>query len=311
MIPISTTHWQGPSWKKSYAEAIQDPLTLLQMLKLPDSYLPAAKVAAELFPLRVPKEFIAKMRLSDPDDPLLLQVLPLHAESIEDPRYTKDPVGDLSATATPGLIHKYHGRVLLMLTGACAVHCRYCFRRHFPYSDNAVTDVSWSNLVHYIRADKTISEVIFSGGDPLSLSDKRLADMIKSLQTIGHLKRLRIHTRLPVMIPSRLSADLLKILANCQLKVILVLHINHAQEIDAELIRKCNQLSKIGVQLLNQSVLLRRINDNCAALVDLSEALFGAGILPYYLHFLDKVQAATHFEVAEFRAQKLWSQINA
>jgi len=311
MIPISAPQWQSPDWKKSFADVITDPKILLQLLSLPMELLPAAIKAAKLFPLRVPRELISRMRVSDPNDPLLLQVLPLHAESIIDPEYSFDPVGDQFATATPGLLHKYHGRVLLLPTGACAVHCRYCFRRHFPYTENIGLGSQWPLIDQYIRADESISEVILSGGDPLSLSDEKILDTVERLASIEHLQRIRIHTRLPIMIPSRITVTLLNGLSQTRLDVVMVMHVNHANEIDKNVILACKQLRKHNVHLLNQSVLLRNINDSVKQLVDLSESLFTAGVLPYYLHLLDKVQAAAHFEVTEQQANILWTQLNS
>jgi len=210
----------------------------------------------------------------------------------------------------PGVLHKYHGRVLLMATGACAVHCRYCFRRHFPYAEaNPVVD-RWRQALDYIAGDDSIAEVILSGGDPLSMSDRRLADLTRRLDAIPHLRRLRLHTRLPIVLPERVNDELLDWLGATRLKTAVVVHANHANEIDSSVIAALSRLKASGAELLNQSVLLRGVNDSTEALMALSEKLFEAGVLPYYLHLLDKVQGAAHFEVEETAARCLMAELS-
>lgn len=303
MIPRTAPTWQTNNWQKSLAEAIRDPAELLTLLKLPESLLPAARKAAEQFPLRVPRRFVKRMKVADAADPLLLQVLPLHLELGEQPQaYSVDPVGDLDAMPIPGLLHKYHGRVLLITTPACAIHCRYCFRRHYPYQDAQNRPESWQAALNYIQNDETIEEVILSGGDPLSLSNERLAGLLEQLATIAHLKRLRIHSRYPIVLPERIDAELMTLLASSHLQVIMVIHCNHAQELDHEVISCLQQLAATGILILNQAVLLKGINNDVHVLKNLSENLFEAGVLPYYLHQLDKVSGGAHFAVPSEQA---------
>jgi EF-P beta-lysylation protein EpmB len=245
------------------------------------------------------------MRVGDPYDPLLRQVLPLGEELQIEPGYNTDPVGDLESRKASGVLQKYAGRVLLIATGACAVHCRYCFRRHFPYADDMASAAGWEEAVATLRADTSVREVILSGGDPLSLSDRRLSELTHLLAEIPHIKRLRIHTRLPVVLPERVDTELLEWLAAVPLQKVMVLHINHAQEIDEAVRQRCRALASTGTTLLNQTVLLKGVNDDAATLSTLSEALFATGVLPYYLHMLDRVQGAAHFEVDEARAQSI------
>ena len=261
--------------------------------------------AVAVFPVRVPHEYVARMRKGDARDPLLLQVLPTADEDRAVLGFVADPVGDAAAMRAPGVIHKYRGRVLLTLTGACAVHCRYCFRRHFPYADANPAPGEWRAAWDYIAAHVDVSEVILSGGDPLSVADARLADLLERLDAIPHLRRLRIHTRLPVVLPARVTEGLIALLARSRLRPVMVLHINHAQEIDAHLRAAFARLRDAGVSLLNQSVLLSGVNDTEEALAELSEALFDAGVLPYYLHQLDRVAGAHHFAVSDVQALTL------
>jgi len=310
MIPGSLVLSQVPVWQSVLARAITDPAELLAAVGLGDEWLPAARAAARLFPLRVPRGFVARMRSRDPHDPLLRQVLPLAEECLAVEGFGADPVGDLSAMAVPGVLHKYRGRVLLTATGACAVHCRYCFRRHFPYAEaNPVAD-QWCQALNYIAGNDSITEVILSGGDPLSLSDRRLADLARRLEAIPHLRRLRLHTRLPIVLPERVTDELLGWLSATRLKTAVVVHVNHANEIDASVITALAGLKSTGAELLNQSVLLRGINDSVEVLTTLSEKLFEAGVFPYYLHQLDKVQGAAHFEVGESVARCLMAALN-
>ncbi|HEX5513534.1 MAG TPA: EF-P beta-lysylation protein EpmB [Gammaproteobacteria bacterium] len=285
-----------PRWQQELAEAVRDPAELLQLLDLDAGLLPAARKAAAQFPLRVPRGFVARMQRGDPNDPLLRQVLPLAAELEPAPGYLSDPVGDLQAMQPGGILHKYHGRVLLVATGACAIHCRYCFRRHFPYAEaNAAAD-HWTAALDYIRSRPEISEVILSGGDPLVLNDRRLAELARALAEIPHLRRLRLHSRLPIVLPSRIDASLLDWFTGTRLTPVLVMHANHPRELDAEVAAATARLRQHGVVLLNQTVLLAGVNDSAETLIELSERLFTLGVQPYYLHALDRVQGAGHFE---------------
>lgn len=298
-----------PHWRRALAEAITDPVQLCSELDLDPALV--CTTAALGFGLRVPRGFVARMRRGDPHDPLLLQVLPQGAESAPAPGFTLDPVGDLTSRAAPGVLHKYHGRALLVATGACAVHCRYCFRRHFPYADDSALHGGWSAALAHVQADASIAEVILSGGDPLSLSDRRLAQLTDALHRIPHVRRLRIHTRYPVVLPERIDAGLLAWLERTDLQTVVVIHANHAQEIDATVAAACARLAGAGAALLNQSVLLAGVNDSVEALAQLSEALFAMKVLPYYLHVLDRVQGAAHFEVDEARALALHGELAA
>ncbi len=311
MIPGSPAFRQVPAWQSALAGAITDPAELLAAVGLGTEWLPAAQAAARLFPLRVPRGFAARMHHGDPHDPLLRQVLPLAEECLVVDGFGDDPVGDLSAMAAPGVLHKYRGRILLTVTGACAVHCRYCFRRHFPYTDANPAADHWSRALDYILRDDSITEIILSGGDPLSLSDRRLADLARRLEGIAHLRRLRVHTRLPIVLPERVTDELLGWLGATRLKTVMVVHANHANEIDASVGDALARLKRAGVALLNQSVLLRGVNDEADALIALSEKLFQAGVLPYYLHLLDKVRGAAHFGVNESEAAHLMAELNA
>jgi EF-P beta-lysylation protein EpmB len=291
------------------SEAITDPAELLQVLQLPLDLLPAAIAAAALFPLRVPRPYLQRIRPGDRNDPLLLQVLPLQQEQNHHPEWVDDPVGDLDAERVPGLLHKYRGRVLLMTTGACAVHCRYCFRRHYPYSGKALGHSAQRTAIDTIRSDPSITEVILSGGDPLSLSDQRLAALAKELQDIPHLQRLRIHTRQPIVLPQRVDPQLTDWISTCRFPVVVVLHCNHPHELDQPVLDAITRLSNAGARLLNQSVLLRGINDDADTLSQLSEQLFAAGVLPYYLHLMDKVSGAQHFDVSRDHALALHQRL--
>ncbi|MBS6436058.1 MULTISPECIES: EF-P beta-lysylation protein EpmB [Pantoea] len=292
-------------WLQQLADVVTEPDELLRLLGLEHhAELAAGRDARQLFALRVPRAFIARMKPGDAQDPLLLQVLTQREEFIQAPGYSADPL-DEQSSVVPGLLHKYRNRALLLVKGGCAVNCRYCFRRHFPYQDNPGNKRSWQTAIDYIAAHPELDEIIFSGGDPLMAKDHELAWLIEALAQIPHLKRLRIHSRLPVVIPARITDELCRMLAETRLQVLMVTHINHAQEIDASLAAAMQQLKRAGVTLLNQSVLLRGVNNHAQALADLSNALFDAGILPYYLHVLDKVQGAAHFYVSDDEARAL------
>ncbi len=295
-------------WQTALSEAIRDPRELLTQLKLPVSLLEQSSLSPT-FPLRVTQSFIRRMQPGNPLDPLLLQVLPLNQELKDTDWGSLDPVCDQHAMQGPGLLHKYQGRVLLVSTAACAIHCRYCFRQHFPYQQANPLGSQLPATLAYLNAHQDIHEVILSGGDPLSLSDERLSRIVEQLDQIPHLKTLRIHTRLPLVLPERIDANLLKWLQATRLKVVLVLHINHPNEIDQEFAESIAHLQLPGVSLLNQSVLLRGINDSAEILVSLSHMLFEVGILPYYLHQLDKVQGAAHFEVPAETGVKLLAEM--
>ncbi len=309
MIARIMASWQGGGWQKSLARAVNDPKTLLQMLNLDLNQLPALQLAARDFPLRVPLGFIRRMQPGDSRDPLLLQVLPRAEELQAVDGFQCDPLQEQESMVTPGLLHKYHGRVLLTLTGACAIHCRYCFRRHFPYTDANPLGEHLQQALDYIATSPDIEEVILSGGDPLSLSESRLYILSQGLNRIKHVKRLRIHTRLPIVLPERVDQAFLQWLEQVRATVIMVVHSNHANEIDADVMQALDKLRQYNVTLLNQAVLLRGVNDSVEALAELSKRLFTSGVLPYYLHTLDRVQGAAHFETDETQAQDLIRQL--
>lgn len=298
-------------WKNALSNAVRDPAELLALLELPSSLLPAARAAATQFPLRVPRGYLSRIRKGDPDDPLLRQVLPLQQELEHVDGFITDPVGDSRATVAPGVLHKYHGRLLLTLTGACAIHCRYCFRRHFPYSEENPGQNSWQGVISTLQSQPEVEELILSGGDPLLLDTSRLRELSERLTQIPQLKRLRIHTRLPVVLPERIDGELLEWLESLPWQVVMVIHTNHANEIDAEVAQTLRQLQQKNVTLFNQSVLLRGVNDDSKTLLKLHEILFHHHVLPYYLHLLDRVQGAAHFEVTEQNAAEIVAEIRA
>ncbi len=296
-------------WQKLWREAITDPRELLALLDLghlAETLLPTGDGG---FVTRVPRGFVARMRRGDAADPLLLQVLPQAAELLDVSGFVADAVGDLAAVAANGVLHKYQGRALLIATGSCAVHCRYCFRRHFPYAEETAAANQWREAVQHIRDDASIGEVILSGGDPLSLSTPKLKELTEALASIAHLRRLRIHTRLPVVLPERVDEELGAWLQQLPWPVAVVLHANHANEIDSAVAAACARLQTSGAALLNQSVLLHGVNDSAEALAALSERLFECGVLPYYLHQLDRVAGAAHFAVDDATAHSLMDDL--
>ncbi|GMQ87637.1 MAG: EF-P beta-lysylation protein EpmB [Gammaproteobacteria bacterium] len=308
MITRSIQLQQSQGWQTLLGQVITDPEDLLRALHLPVSMLPAALQACSGFRLRVPRGFVARMHTGDTDDPLLRQVLPLGEELVVTPGYSSDPLAELDAMPAPGLLHKYRKRVLLTMTGACAVHCRYCFRRHYPYSDANPTR-EYGQTLDYLRGHMDVNEVILSGGDPLTLSDRRLADLVTELETVPQLQRLRVHSRVPVVLPERINPELLDWMTTTRLQVVLVIHCNHANEIDTSVAAAMQQLHTAGITLLNQSVLLRGVNDQAVALTDLSEKLFAVHVLPYYLHQLDPVLGAAHFLVDDQKARDLMEKM--
>lgn len=297
------------AWLQELADAVTDPAELLALLALDTHpHLREGCTARRLFPLRVPHAFIARMRPGDADDPLLRQVLTAADEWLDAPGFTTDPL-DEQRSAAPGLLHKYANRALLMVKTGCAVHCRYCFRRHFPYQQHAGNQANQQQALAYIARNPQLEEIILSGGDPLMARDHELDRLISQLEAIPHLKRLRIHSRLPVVIPSRITEALCERLARSRFPVVLVTHVNHAREIDTAFKQAMARLKQAGVTLLNQSVLLKGVNDNAETLAALSEALFEAGILPYYLHLLDRVKGASHFLVSDEEARAIMRRL--
>lgn len=298
-------------WQEAWRDAVRDPHELLAMLGLEGLAGRLSEGAAAQFPLRVPRGFVARMVPGDANDPLLRQVLPLDEEMRPVPGFGLDAVGDAAARTATGVLQKYRGRALLVATGSCAVHCRYCFRRHFPYAEETAARDGWREAVDAIRADEGIEEVLLSGGDPLSLATPKLVELTDALAGIPHLRRLRIHSRLPVVLPERVDDGLVRWLAGLPWPVAFVIHANHANEFDAGVDAALGRLHGAGAQLLNQAVLLRGVNDSVDALAALGERSFAAGVLPYYLHQLDRVAGVAHFEVPDEQALALHAGLRA
>lgn len=291
--------------------AIRDPIRLCRALDLPRDLDQLALRAAESFPLMVPLEYVARMQPGDPNDPLLRQVLPLCKEAMNPPGYQADPVGDAAATVAPGLLQKYAGRALMLTSGTCAVHCRYCFRRHFSADQPPAGSDHWHAALNRLVHDTNIEEVILSGGDPLATADARLASLVRQLGDIPHIRRLRIHTRMPIMIPQRVTRSLVDSLRQSRLVTIVVVHANHPAELDSSVANALARLVSAGFPVLNQSVLLRGVNDRAETLTELSRRLIDVPIMPYYLHQLDRVTGAAHFEVPIERGVELVRQMRA
>jgi EF-P beta-lysylation protein EpmB len=298
-----------PSWQEQLADLITDPVELLQLLQIDAVRAGYDPAALRNFPLRVTRCYAARMQVGNADDPLLRQVLPHRLELQSDASLHTDPLAEQQALVAPGILHKYQGRVLLIATQNCAIHCRYCFRRHFPYQQNRLSRDEWRRSLTYVAGDSSIDEVILSGGDPLALGNAYLASLLGLLEEIPHVRRARIHTRLPVVLPDRIDEGLLQLLTRTRLQVVLVVHANHAQEFDAAVVSACQRLGTAGVYLLNQSVLLAGINDDADTLSDLSEQLFAAGVLPYYLHLPDRVAGTGHFAVSATAAAALHADL--
>ena len=304
--------YQEQNWQTQLSNLITDPLELLETLQLsPDQLLSGAILASEQFKLRVPRAFVGKMNIGDALDPLLLQVLPHHLELNEHPEFVTDPLGEEQANQQPGVLHKYKSRFLLTLTGACAVHCRYCFRRHFPYQENLPKNDDWINIRAYIESQPDVNEVILSGGDPLTLSNRKLKLWLERLESVPQIKFLRIHSRVPIVIPNRVNEELVSLLKNSRLRIILVVHSNHAAELDDFTCAKLETLVQNQITVLNQSVLLNGVNNSAQVLVDLSYRLFEAGVMPYYLHVLDKVKGAQHFDLASNEIDEIYKEVLA
>lgn len=307
VIPIQNT--EPTHWTDELVHAVKTPSELLTLLGLDDRHLPSSQNAMSAFKMLIPRPFIARMEYGNAEDPLLRQVLADDIEMQPSAGYSQDPLDEGNHTPQKALVHKYERRVLVIAAGSCAVNCRYCFRRHFPYSDNQLAQQEWDSVIHYIEANPSINEVILSGGDPLMLKDSLLSKHIARLNTLPQLKRLRIHTRLPIVIPERINAELLQWVEDSKLDVIMVLHSNHGNEIDNIIAKKVLQLKQAGATVLNQGVLLKGINDTVEAQVALSERLFAAGILPYYMFTLDPIEGGAHFDISIDTAQRLMGQV--
>ena len=310
ILPQKPLLREEQNWTDYLASAISDPIKLLKALELPIEPYTNDIAARRLFALRVPLPFVDKMKKGDPKDPLFLQAMISQEEFISAPGFTKDPLEE-QQPPVPNILHKYHNRLLFMIKNSCAINCRYCFRRHFPYAENKGNKENWQKALNYINEHHEIEEVIFSGGDPLMAKDKEMIYLVKALEKIPHVKRLRIHSRLPVVIPQRITDELCQLFKESHLQILLVNHINHPNEIDELLQQAMKKLKQAGVTLLNQSVLLKGINDNVETLKILSDRLFQTGILPYYLHLLDKVEGASHFYIDDQQALAIYKGLQA
>lgn len=293
------------SWQTQLASGFKDPYALLSYLGLSPDSVQLSDVAHQAFKTRVPRDFAAKMAYGDPSDPLLMQVLPIADEMREMMGYTQDPLQELAANPVHGLLHKYTSRVLLTLTGGCAINCRYCFRRHFDYTHNTPGRPGLDAMLTYIAAHPEIKEVILSGGDPLLVADDMLKIIVDRIATIDSVEILRIHTRMPIVLPARVTPALVALLRDTRLKTVCVVHCNHPNELDDTIRVSVDLLRSAGTHVLNQSVLLKGINDTVDILCALSYRLLKTGIMPYYLHLLDKVQGAAHFDRDEQYACRL------
>jgi EF-P beta-lysylation protein EpmB len=312
VIPRIETLPTPPDWQRQLRDAVRSGSELLELLGLAPDEVGLSEAAARDFPLKVPMAYIRRIRPGDPEDPLLLQVLASRRELTVAPGYSRDPVGETDGVnPQPGVIQKYRGRALLIVSGGCAINCRYCFRRHFPYADNRNSREDWPRALARLETEPSITEVILSGGDPLVVSDTSLHQLIDHIAGIEQVTRLRIHTRMPVVVPDRVTRPLLQAISRDRIQTTVVIHCNHANEIDDDAGAALGRLREAGITLLNQSVLLAGVNDGADALVDLSERLFEVGVLPYYLHLLDRVQGAAHFDVPEQRARQLMAEVAA
>ena len=306
---LSIIQTDVPAWQQMLSDLVTDPQELLALLQLTEAKLAPSARAAGQFPLKIPRWFVSRIRQGDPNDPVLRQFWPHCDEEAQVEGFITDPLQEAQFNPVPGLLHKYTSRVLLTAAPHCAVHCRYCFRRHFDYAGNAPSRDDWQAAFAHVAADTRIREVILSGGDPLALSNKQFAWLIEQAESIEHIDTLRIHTRMTVVLPQRIDAELCERLASSRLKCVVVSHCNHAQELGKESLRAFDALRRINAILLNQSVILREVNDSADELKALSEALFQQGVLPYYLHLPDAVAGTAHFDVALSRAQALVAQL--
>jgi EF-P beta-lysylation protein EpmB len=309
--PVSQPINLYSDWKAELSHCVSSIDDLLNQLGLNANNLSATEQAAIDFPIKVPQPFVQLMEYGNPNDPLLKQVLPISSELAIDSNFSTDPVDESNYNPVPGIVHKYHNRVLMIISPNCAINCRYCFRRHFPYDENRQSKQQWLEALDYLKTKPEINEVIYSGGDPLAANDNFLRWLTAEIESISHIKRLRIHSRLPVVIPARIDEPLINWLGHTRLKPTFVLHINHANEISTELCQGVDRLKQAGISVLNQSVLLKGINDSSEQLIALSEKLFDAGIMPYYLHMLDPVQGASHFDVSKKHAVEIFHQIQS
>jgi len=307
---ITVENIVNQDWKAQLQASKMSTQELLALLRIENHPL-AQSEAEKLFALRVPPLYLSQIQPNTPNDPLLLQVLPQSAEFLEAMDYCADPLNEAQYAQTKGLIHKYTNRVLLITTGHCAINCRYCFRRAFPYQAHRQSIHDWKPALDYIASSPQVNEVILSGGEPLLLNTPQLFSLIKRIESMPHIKRIRIHTRLLSTIPARIDDEFIAALKQLSKPLILMTHCNHPNEISPALEQAVNKLKACNVRVFNQSVLLKQVNDHCNTLSALSEKLFDAGIQPYYLFMLDKVKGASHFEVPIQRAKKIYEQLQA
>ncbi len=302
------------SWQRDLSQAIRSSLELLARLNLTPNTESIGRTLSEIesdFPVLVPESYLRRIRPNDPLDPLLLQVLASSQELTQVSGFQADAVHDLAARRAPGVLQKYQGRALLMAAGACAIHCRYCFRREYPYGAEPKRVDDWKPALELLREDSSIHEVILSGGDPLMLNDDRLGWLCEQLDQIPHLDRLRIHSRMPIVLPSRVTPALISLLQSLRMQPMMIVHANHANEIVDDCLAALRLLVRSGIPTMNQAVLLRGINDNTAALSSLSTVLVNNGVMPYYLHQLDRVSGTSHFEVSEETGRQLIRELGA
>lgn len=296
-------------WQQVLASGFSEPAALLEYLKIKPEQVPLSFAAHQQFKTLVPLGFAEKMQAAEPNCPLLRQVLPVMNEIEPSTGYSHDPLQEQGSNPLPGVLHKYQGRILVTLAGSCAINCRYCFRRHFPYQDNQISPSQWQQIIDYLQSELQVEEVIFSGGDPLLVKSKRLQHYIESLASIKHLTTIRFHSRIPVVLPERIDDELIAILQQSPLQKVMVIHANHPAELCHQTSNAFKRLADAGVHLLNQSVLLKGVNDNASILAQLNKKLFKQGVLPYYLHLLDKVVGAAHFDVPLADAQQIYKAL--
>ncbi len=300
------------SWKTALSQAVTHPKQLLERLQLDSTLLDEAmQQAASHFRVFATESYLKRIEVGNIHDPLLQQILPLGKELEHHAHFSLDPLQEKQANVLPGLLHKYHGRALLITNGHCAINCRFCFRRNFPYQENHFNTFNKTAIFDYLASDTSIEELILSGGDPLLLNDNTLREIIENTEAITHIKRLRIHSRVPIVLPERITEPLMHLLRNNRLSVIVVLHCNHAQEIDTAVEQAIQKLRSTCHTLLNQSVLLKGVNDSADTQIALQKRLFECGVQPYYLHLLDKVQGTAHFDLEEEHAKAIYREMEA
>jgi EF-P beta-lysylation protein EpmB len=305
-----TNNIHQEDWQIALSRAVTHPKQLFKRLQLDSQHLDSETfLASNSFRVFATESYLQRIKPKDINDPLLRQILPLGEEILNTESYTNDPLNEVQATTVPGLLHKYAGRALLITNAHCAINCRFCFRKNFSYSGNHYSSANKDAIIKYLKEHEDISELILSGGDPLLLNDKKLKELIYLTEQIPHIQRIRIHTRIPIVLPERITESLLGILADSRLKVVVVVHCNHAQEIDSAVENALHKLKIVCFSLLNQSVLLKGVNDDPLTLINLQHKLFENGVQSYYLHLLDKVKGTHHFDLPLHKAQILYQEM--